>query len=101
MMANINNASLTALNAYNTLLENTASNVANINTGEYRPLQTTMEDAASAGVTATTSRNENIDRVDLSQEAVSLITAETWFKANIKVLKTAQKMQKRVIDIIA
>jgi flagellar hook protein FlgE len=101
MVDNINNASLTALNAYSTLLNNTANNVANINTDNYKPLETTMQDSRPSGVTAITSRNENGDRVDLSQEAVNLITAETGFKANIDVLKTAQKMQKTVIDIIA
>lgn len=101
MVDNINNASLTALNAYGTLLNNTANNVANINTDNYRPLETTMQDSTPSGVTATTSRNENGDRVDLSKEAVNLITAEIGFKASIDVIKTAQKMQKSVIDIIA
>jgi flagellar hook protein FlgE len=101
MVAEINNAALTALNAYSTLLNNTADNVANINTDSYRPLETTLQDFSPSSVTAVTSRNENVDRVDLSQESVNLITAETGFKANISVLKTAQKMQKSVIDIIA
>jgi flagellar hook protein FlgE len=101
MVDNIYNASLTSLNAYGTLLNNTANNVANINTDNYRPLETTMQDSTLSCVTATTSRNENGDRVDLSKEAVNLIIAETGFKASIDVLKTAQKMQKSVIDIIA
>ncbi len=100
MVDNIYNTSLTALNAYSTLLSNTANNVANINTDNYLPRETTMMDVAPAGVRATT-RNENTDRVDLSQEAVNLITSETGFKASIQVLKTAQQMQKSVIDIIA
>jgi len=97
---NINNASLTALNAYSTLLNNTANNISNINTDNYRPLETTMQDSTPSGVTAITSLNENIDRVDLSQEAVNLITTETGFKASIDVLKTVQRMQKSVIDMI-
>lgn len=101
MVDNINNASLSALNAYSTLLNNTAENVANINTGTYRPLETTMQDSSPSGVTAVMSRNENGDRVDLSQEAVNLITAETGFKASVDVLKTDQKMQNSVINIIA
>jgi flagellar hook protein FlgE len=101
MVDNINNASLTALNAYSTLLNNTADNVANINTDSYRQLETIMQDSSPAGVTAMTSRNGTADRVDLSKEAVNLIAAETGFKANIDVSKTAQKMQKSVIDIIA
>jgi flagellar hook-associated protein FlgK len=100
MVDNTYNASLTALNAYGTLLNNTANNVANINTDNYRPLETTMQDSAPSGVTATMSRNENGDRVDLSKEAVNLITAETGFKASLDVLKTVQKIQKSVIDII-
>jgi flagellar hook protein FlgE len=92
--------SLTALNAYSSLLSNTAQNVANLNTENYRPVATAMEESAPAGVTATSSRTNTIDRVDLSQEAVSMITAATGFTASIDVLKTAQQMQKKIIDII-
>ncbi len=101
MADNINNASLTALNSYNTLLNNAANNVADINSVSHSPLETTMHDSTTSGVTAITSQNENIDRVDLSQEAVNMIIAETGFNANIEILKTAQKMQTSVIDIIA
>jgi len=101
MVENINNAALTALNAYSTLLNNTANNVANIYSTNYKPLATTMDDISPSGVTASTSQNENMDSVDLSQEAVNMIIAEAGFTTNIDVLKTAQEMQKSVIDIIA
>ena len=100
MVSNVMNTSVSALNAYSTMLNNTASNVANSNTEPYKPLETTMQDSSPGGVTALTERNENVDSVDLSQEAVNSISAENGFSASIKVLETAQQMQKSVIDII-
>jgi len=98
---NISNASLTALSAYMTYLNNTSTDVSNVNTASYRPLETTLQDSTPTGVTAITSQSENVDHVDLSHEAVNLITSDTGFNANIDVLKNAQKLQKTVIDIIA
>ena len=82
----INYALLTGLNASNTLLNNTANNVVNINAANYGPLETTMHDSTPSEFTAITVQNDNIDRVDLSQEAVNMIIEETGFGANVEVL---------------
>jgi len=100
-MANdIMSNSLTAIKAYSTMLGNTANNVANINTEAYKPVQTTMVESAGGGVTALTTRGQNADSVDLSQEAVSLITAKNSMQASMVVVKTAVEMQKNVVDML-
>jgi flagellar basal body rod protein FlgC len=101
-MANdIYSTSVSAINAYGALLGKVAHNVANVNTGSFTPLETTMENVAGNGVMALTGTASNVDKVDLSKEAVDRIIAETGIRMNISVLRTAQEEQKSVIDILA
>ena len=101
MVGSIASSSLTALNAYSTMLNNTANNVANMNTGDYAPLETILQESSTGGVTASTIRPSTADRVDISQEAVNRIISENGFKANIAVIRTSQEMEKSIIDLIA
>lgn len=41
------------------------------------------------------------DTVDLSTEMVALLDAKNQFAANAKVVKTAQEMEKRTLDLFA
>jgi flagellar basal body rod protein FlgC len=60
-----------------------------------------MQETSTGGVTANTTRNAPADSVDLTKEVVDMMVAEQGFKANVKMLKTAQETQKSVIDILA
>ena len=93
-------SSLSAINAYSTMLNNAASNIANMNTGNYTPVETSMETTADGGVTATTTQ-ATTDTVDLTKEAVDMLVAETGIKLSASVLKTATETQKSILDIIA
>ena len=42
----------------------------------------------------------NADSVDLSTEAVSLLTAKSQFGVNVQVLKVADEMQKSLINLV-
>ncbi len=42
-----------------------------------------------------------VDTVDLSAAVVSLLSARNEFAANIKVLRTADDMQRQVLDLMA
>jgi flagellar hook protein FlgE len=95
----ITSISLSALNAYSTMMNNSAHNIANANTDNFKALETKMQDQAGGGVSAQTARSRIEDRVDLSKEVVNMMIAENGIKANIKSIKTAQ--EKSVIDIIA
>jgi flagellar hook protein FlgE len=100
MVNNISNTSLSAINAYGTMLNNTANNIANVNTETYKSLDTTMQENAGGGVTATTSRDPNADRVDLSKEVVDMMIAKNGMQANVAVIRTASETQKSVIDML-
>jgi flagellar hook-associated protein FlgK len=41
------------------------------------------------------------DQVSLSDEAVSLLQAKGSFQANLRVLQTADEMQKQTLDMLA
>jgi Flagellar basal body rod FlgEFG protein C-terminal len=43
----------------------------------------------------------NLDTVDLSTQMVALMSAQNLFAANLATLKTAEQMQKSVIDLTA
>jgi flagellar hook protein FlgE len=54
---------------------------------------------ASAG--ATSPDGANLDVVDLSNEMVALMSAQTLFEANLATLETAEQVQKSLIDTTA
>ena len=59
-------------------------------------LETTAAKIANAGVTSPD--GVPVDIVDLSAELVALMTAQNLFEANVATLKTADQMQKSLID---
>ncbi|MBZ5546334.1 MAG: hypothetical protein LAO22_00025 [Acidobacteriia bacterium] len=62
-----------------------------------------LEKAATriAAYGATSPDGANLDTVDLSAEVVALMSAKTEFSANLKTLKTANEIQKNLIDLTA
>lgn len=71
---------LVGLETANTQLNNAAAQIADYGT-----------DSASG--------NGPVDVVDLSSEMVALMTSQNSFDANLATLKTADQMQKAVVDI--
>lgn len=60
------------------------------------------ERIAKASFSGAPAENQAItDEVDLSREAVALLTSKTLFKANVAVLKAADEMLKSTLDVIA
>jgi len=64
---------------------------------------TQLEAAAAqiASVGANSSDGATVDVVDLSAEMVALMSAQNLFDANLATLKTANEMQRSVIDLKA
>jgi flagellar hook protein FlgE len=62
-------------------------------------LETAASAIASGG--STSANGSNLDVVDLSAEMVALMSAQTSFSANLATLKTADQMQKNLIDLTA
>jgi flagellar basal body rod protein FlgC len=60
-------------------------------------LETAAARIASAGTTSPD--GANLDVVSLSAEMVALMSAQNQFSANLATLKTADQMQKSLVDI--
>ena len=60
-----------------------------------------LESAAAriASAATTSPDGANLDVVDLSAEMVALMSAQTLFDVNLTTLKTADQMQKSLIDL--
>jgi flagellar hook protein FlgE len=54
-----------------------------------------------ASAAATSPNGANMDVVDLSAEMVALMSAQSAFEVNLATLKTADQMQKGLIDLKA
>ncbi|HEU19131.1 MAG TPA: hypothetical protein ENO00_07090 [Deltaproteobacteria bacterium] len=102
---------VTALAALDKKLDVTANNIANVNTDEFKKSRAVFQTEEVPGVSVTIERvdtpgTENLDgvessNVDLAEEIVDLITTQHSYTANVKVIETAGKMQKTLIDILA
>lgn len=53
-----------------------------------------------ANVTTEGYTTESGDQVDLSEEAVNLLIGKTAYKANVKVLETAQELDDELLKIL-
>jgi flagellar hook protein FlgE len=98
-MSTINSISGSALQAYNTSLQTTARNVANVNTDGFTADRTTFQENGGGGVSASVANTP--DNVDISKEATTLLADKNGFKANLAVLKTADEMTKELLNIKA
>lgn len=95
----ITGISLSALDAYRKKLAVTADNIANHNTEQFRPSEATIHDSAGQGVYVTISQS-NSPGVDLTKEMVDLMTTRIGIEANLKTVKTADEINKSILDII-
>lgn len=108
-------SSLSGIRAAVTMIEASANNTANANTSGYRKKTVELKEGDKGGVTASvkTSPSPGISltdaygnaseasTVDYSEEAVNRMTAKHMLSANIAAMKTADEMEKSVIDILA
>jgi flagellar hook protein FlgE len=98
-MSNIADIASSALQAFNMSQQVSAHNVANLNTEGFKASKVTLQEDGSGGVKATVSETQ--DPVDISREAVNLLSNTAGFKANLKVLKAADEMTKELFSIKA
>lgn len=98
-MSGIGGIAGSALQAFTTSQQVTAHNVANLNTDNFTASRATFQENGSGGVNATVSGTQ--DTVDISREAVNLLSNTSGFKANLKVLKAADEMTKELFSIKA
>ncbi|HEY3838236.1 MAG TPA: hypothetical protein VGL72_16765 [Bryobacteraceae bacterium] len=60
-------------------------------------LETTAQQLSTAG---SSSNGAPMDTADLSDAAISLMSAKNQFAANLNLMKIADQMQKHVIDLL-
>ena len=63
--------------------------------GNFDKAATRMSDAAAPDA------SQPVDSVNLSDAALSLLSARSQFEANLKTLATADEMAQRAIDLLA
>lgn len=98
-MDNISSIAGSAVQAFAAGQQVTANNIANLNTDGFRAVRATFQEngAGGVGVAATATR----DRVDISREAVNLMSNGQGFKTSLAVLKTADDMARELFSIKA
>ena len=92
---NINATSMTAMSNW---MNNSAQNVANVNTDNYNATQTTISNQGNA-VVAQSSQTEN--STDLATEFIDQIALETNFEANTKPIQAEDEMIGSLLDMTA
>jgi flagellar hook protein FlgE len=108
---------LSGLKAFATKLDVTANNVANVETNNFKKSRVAMQEAAEGGVQVTisavdtpgltiepnvqTSAEQQTSNVSLETEIVDQIVTKYSYEANILTIKTADEMQKTLLNIKA
>lgn len=107
-------SSVSGINAAFRMLDVSANNTANMNTDGFKKDSLSLREDENGGVVVSISKTgspgpkyENYkgntveaSNADYAEEAAILITAKHYLKANIAAFKTADEMQKSVIDIL-
>lgn len=105
-------AAISGMQAGSVRVNVAAGNIANVNTGGYRPLQVRASTLATkqvsetgyspGGVLVAVSPSPGNDAgVDLAQEAVNLIMAEISYNASAQIIRRAEDMARLVVDLKA
>lgn len=92
---NVNATSMTAMSNW---MNNSANNVANVNTDGYNATQTTITDQGNA-VVAQSSKSKN--GTDLATEFTDQIAIDKSFEANADTIKTQDEMLGSLLDLKA
>ena len=88
----------TAMTAMSNWMNNSAHNVANVNTDNYKATQTTITNQNDAVVEQSSQTNNS---TELATEFTDQITIDKSFKANADVIKTQNEMLGSLLDMKA
>ena len=107
---------LTALKAFDIKLDVNANNIANVNTDGFKKTRVNLQEAYPGGVQVTleqvntpgillgtneqTGKERESSNVNLAEEFVDQIVTRYAFESNVLTIKTADDMQKTLMDII-
>ena len=95
---------VSSIQAHQTLLINSAHNVANVNTDGFIPTQTTLNDTGN-GVSATNTKASDNgspkSQTDLAKEIPDQMIAEGGVAVNVTAIKTQDEMLGTLLDLKA
>jgi len=108
---------LSALTALNIKLDVNSNNIANVNTDKFKKSRVEMQESPNGGVQANISRistpgislgtdertgeERESSNVTMEEEIVEQMVTQYALEANLITVKTAEKMQKSLLDIIS
>jgi len=108
---------LTALRAFDKKLDVNANNIANVNTDKFKKSRVDLQEAAAGGVQVTiekvntpgislgtnekTGEERESSNVNMAEEFLDQMVTQYAFESNLLVVKTADEMQKSLLDIIS
>lgn len=100
---NISN-NLSSISAHQTMLNNSADNVANVNTNKFIPSDTTItnnKNSVSANTRKADDTGSDKSQTDLSKEIPDQIIAEKAIAVNVSVIRTQDEMLGSLLDMKA
>ena len=101
---------LSGLNAASARIGNSANNIVNSRTPDYKATDAVQRSADNGGVivdirertpSQVETANGKLPNVSLEQEVVNTVTAANDFKANLQLIKAQKEMDKSLLDIQA
>ena len=97
-------SNLSSIQAHQTLLNNSAYNVANVNTDGFIPTQTTLNDTGDSVTASSAKATDNgspRSQTDLAKEIPDQIIAQDGVAVNVTAIKTEDEMLGTLLDIKA
>ncbi len=98
------NTNVTAIQAHQTLLNNSAYNVANVNTDGFIPIQTTLNDTGNSVAASSEKATDNgstKSQTDLAKELPEQMIAEDGVAVNVTAIRTQDEMLGTLLDLKA
>ena len=98
-MTSLSSISLSGMNAAQTSMSASASNIANLGVDGFRRQQVVQSTDSSAGV-STTVIQANTPGEDIATDMVGLLQAKNAFLANLAIFKTSAQMSGTLLDTL-
>jgi flagellar hook protein FlgE len=96
-------SNVSSLMSNQTWMNNSAANVANVNTDGYVPRDTTISETQNGGTkantTLSTSTGSEKSQTDLTKEITDQITIEKTAASNVQAIRTQNEMLGSLLDI--
>ena len=97
-------SNIASIQAHQTLLNNSAHNVANVNTDGFVPTQTTLHDTGNSVTASSVKATDNgsaRSQTDLAKELPDQMIAQDGVAVNVTAIRTQDEMLGTLLDIKA